>query len=126
MGIPIHFRFVVESADRKNICQLPTENVPMGTQEKKSALQIGFLNKRGMKIYGIPKSVVIWISPSKRLRYFFLKLHRPKTFKSVLKKKKKISLINRLSKAFRENEIYGIPKSLAIDMGISFQYSFEV
>ena len=59
------------------------------------------------------------------LSYFFFKLHRPKTFKSVLKKKL-ISLTNRLSKAFRENEIYGIPKSLAIDMGISFQYSFEV
>ena len=68
MGIPIQYRFVVESADRKNSCQLPTENVPMVTQEKKSALQIGFLNKRGMKIYGIPKSVVIWIFPSKRLR----------------------------------------------------------
>ena len=92
MCIPIQCRFVVESADRKNICQLPTENVPMSTQEKKSAFQIGFLNKLWrMKINGIPKSLVIWVSPSKQLRGIEVesadrkkksaKLHRPKTCK---------------------------------------------
>ena len=65
MGILVQYRFVVESADRKNICKVKmTENVPMSTQEKKSALQIGFLKSTENEIYGIPKSLVIWVSPS--------------------------------------------------------------
>ena len=109
----------MESADRKNICQLPTENVPMSTQEKKSAFQIGFLNKLWrMKIYGIPKSLVIWVSPSKQLRGIEVESadRKKKNLLSYIDQKranensrKQTSYTNRLSKV-KENEIYGILK----------------
>ena len=36
----------------------------MNTQERKSALQIGYRKSTENEIYGIPKSLVIWVSPS--------------------------------------------------------------
>ena len=88
----------------------------MSTQEKKSALKIGW---RKSTENGIPKSLVIWVSPSNSASWW----NRP-TEKNICKVKKtencsneysrkEISSTNRLSKV-KENEIYGIPKSLVI------------
>ena len=68
MGIPFQYGFVVESADGKKNLQGNIDCIDCEahtiSQERKSALQIGYRKSTENEIYGIPKSLVIWVSPS--------------------------------------------------------------
>ena len=65
MGILFQYCFAVESAYRKKNLQAHIDCIDskahMITQEKKSPLQISYRKSTENEIYGIPKSLVIWL-----------------------------------------------------------------
>ena len=112
----------------------------MSTQAKKRlALQINFTKRlckvRENKIYGIPKSLVIWVSLSNMASYWigqqekYLSSFIDRKLSNEYSGKKRLALqitfTKRLCKV-RENKIYGIPKSLVIWVSLSNMASYWI
>ena len=70
MGIPVQYGFIVDRSTGKISFKLhrPKTFKKEYSGKKRLALQITFTKRlckvRENKIYGIPKSLVIWVSPS--------------------------------------------------------------